>query len=171
MTEGEILKHFLDNQKISKVRIAAELGMSKQNLFSLFKSKELSEETKRKFEQYFKQAIFTGRVNGTVNIPALPAKANNKHEVYSAEYIELLRSQIEELKNDKVFLKKIIETNLATLLEGQQITVRQNAVHMRLAAEWMARGDKKKLADALSKIDTLVAERQEKNSYEDNSIH
>jgi hypothetical protein len=36
MSEGEQLRHFIDNQSQSKVGIAKALGMSKQNLFGLF---------------------------------------------------------------------------------------------------------------------------------------
>lgn len=55
MTEGQQLKHFIDNQPISKIKIAAALGMSKQNLFGLFKSKYLEQETKAKFENFLRK--------------------------------------------------------------------------------------------------------------------
>ena len=57
-TDGETLKLFIDNQPKAKIKIANELGISKQALFGYFKSKELEPDTKKKFEDYFKKSIF-----------------------------------------------------------------------------------------------------------------
>jgi hypothetical protein len=57
-TDGETLKLFIDNQPKAKIKIANELGISKQALFGYFKSRELSPDTKKKFEDYFKKSIF-----------------------------------------------------------------------------------------------------------------
>jgi hypothetical protein len=61
MKDGDVLKQFIDNQPKSKISVAKALGMSRQNLFGLFKSATLSQETKDKFEGYFGKAIFTER--------------------------------------------------------------------------------------------------------------
>lgn len=58
MFEGEQLRQFIDNQHKSKISIAKDLKMSKQNLFGLFKSQVLEPETKKRFEDYFKKKIF-----------------------------------------------------------------------------------------------------------------
>jgi hypothetical protein len=57
--EGEQLRLFIDNQPQSKISIAKALGMSKQNLFGLFKSRVLEDETKSRFENHFGKAIFS----------------------------------------------------------------------------------------------------------------
>ena len=57
-SEGEQLKNYIDNQPKSKISIARALGMSKQNLFDLFKSQVLRQETKSRFEDYFGEKIF-----------------------------------------------------------------------------------------------------------------
>jgi hypothetical protein len=59
MKEGEVLKNFIENQRISKTRIAAELGMTRSNLYQLFDSNWLSTETKDKFTRHFGTNIFT----------------------------------------------------------------------------------------------------------------
>jgi len=104
MLQGQVLKNFIDNQGKSKISIAKDLGMSKQNLFTLFTSRELSEETKKKFENYFGQKIFTQSVlSQQVNIDQARAK-------------EPLETAIENLSISKVIDSKNIE-RLITLLE------------------------------------------------------
>lgn len=56
--EGQQLRNFIDNQRISKSTIAKELGMTRVNLYQLFDSKRLEYETKKKFEDYFDTKIF-----------------------------------------------------------------------------------------------------------------
>jgi hypothetical protein len=68
MNEGEQLRKFMDGQPGSKIDVARSLNMSKQNLFGLFKSKELEPETKKKFEDYYGKSIFTGESKGKVNV-------------------------------------------------------------------------------------------------------
>lgn len=63
MGEGEQLRQFIENQPKSKISIARDLKMSKQNLFGLFKSQVLEVETKKKFEDYFNKKIFTTAPN------------------------------------------------------------------------------------------------------------
>jgi hypothetical protein len=60
--EGSILEKFIKENlpkgKVIKTWAEEEMGMSKQNLYGLFKSKKLEPETKKKFEDYFGKSIF-----------------------------------------------------------------------------------------------------------------
>lgn len=58
MTEGEQLKSYIDNQRLSKTKVAKALDMTRQNLYNLFESVNLTPETKAKFETYFGKKIF-----------------------------------------------------------------------------------------------------------------
>lgn len=67
MTDGQELKLFIDNQPVSKAKIAVALKMSRQNLFQMFKTVSLEPETKKKFEEYFQTSIFTKKVYAVKN--------------------------------------------------------------------------------------------------------
>jgi transcriptional regulator with XRE-family HTH domain len=54
MSDGQKLKFFIENQRISKQKIADDLSMTRSNLYQLFESRTLSDETRQKFENYFK---------------------------------------------------------------------------------------------------------------------
>lgn len=71
--EGDQLRQFIDNQHRTKKSIYTDLGMSKQNLFGLFKSQVLEPETKKKFEDYFNQKIFVD--SGQVKVKVSDGKA------------------------------------------------------------------------------------------------
>jgi hypothetical protein len=60
LKEGLILEFFINNQKKSKKQIADDLAMSRRNLYDLFTSATLKDETKEKFEKYFGIEIFSG---------------------------------------------------------------------------------------------------------------
>jgi hypothetical protein len=63
ISDGEILKEFIDNQKKPKKLIAKELGMSRTNLYQFFTSSEIEQANKMMFEDYFGMPIFTQVVN------------------------------------------------------------------------------------------------------------
>jgi hypothetical protein len=86
MTEGAILKNFIENQKISKTAIASDLSMSRQNLYQLFESEVLEQETKDKFEGYFKSSIFTH----ADNIDTLKKKAEGPKSAESDVWIQTI---------------------------------------------------------------------------------
>jgi AcrR family transcriptional regulator len=124
MFEGAQLKMFIDNQTVSKVKIAKDLKMSKQNLYNFFKSKELEPETKVKFEEYFGKSIFTGIHIKTSNQP-LPADRPTMNN----ERIQDLKEQIKELKEDKDFIKKQYQERLdriETMLINHAFTAEAN---------------------------------------------
>ena len=53
MTEGQVLKDYIEVQKVNKTQVAKALGMSRQNLYQLFRSVTLSTETKERLEKLF----------------------------------------------------------------------------------------------------------------------
>lgn len=59
MTQGDILRNFIDNQKVSKKEIAEGLGMSRRNLYQLFESNVLEPSTIKKIEDYFGQVVIS----------------------------------------------------------------------------------------------------------------
>lgn len=58
MNDGDVLKNFIDNQRLTKKSIYEGMEMSKQNLYQFFESKTLQPETKKKFEDFFGKKIF-----------------------------------------------------------------------------------------------------------------
>jgi hypothetical protein len=52
--EGLILKEFLKQGKVSPIELSRQWGTSKQNVYEMFKSRVLSEETKKLIEKHFK---------------------------------------------------------------------------------------------------------------------
>lgn len=57
--DGHILRDFIDNQKLTKKKIAGDLNMSRTNLYQFFGSQIISEENRKMFEKYFNAKIFT----------------------------------------------------------------------------------------------------------------
>lgn len=105
MQDGQILKHFIEGEPISKTRIAKDLGMTRQNLYNLYESVNLTDETKEKFEKYFKKKIFTELRLENGEIPIAPAKGK-----------EPLETALENLSASKLIDSKNIE-RLISLLE------------------------------------------------------
>lgn len=68
MTDGQQLKHYIENQRHSKTKVASDLKMTRQNLYNLFESVNLTDETKKRFEDYFKKKIFVAS-NGAAHTP------------------------------------------------------------------------------------------------------
>lgn len=81
MKDGDRLKAFIENQPKSKISIARDLKISKQTLFQYFKSKELSNEVKDRFDDYFGKKIFEG-VNTDVSSPPIDPQGSKKEPVY-----------------------------------------------------------------------------------------
>lgn len=69
LTDGEILKLFIENQRVAKKTIAEDLEMTRQNLYGLFESVTLTQETKDKFESYFNAQIFTDEARNQEGAP------------------------------------------------------------------------------------------------------
>lgn len=151
MTEGQQLQLFIDNQTIPKVRIAEALGMSRQNLFQMFKSQFLAPETKKKFEDYFKTTIFTKENFNT------QGSFKKQTQIKQVSYNDK-DAKIESLQYENIQLRlERIEANLKESLSNQSVMMRQVAVAMHLAAERYAGNDKKKLQEELNRIDKLLA--------------
>jgi phage repressor protein C with HTH and peptisase S24 domain len=91
MTDGEILKYFIENQKISKKKIAEDLGMSRQNLYGLFASSTLEDETKEKFEKYFKQDIFSGKYRAAIEVHAQTLQLNQQSKKAVKDLVSTVR--------------------------------------------------------------------------------
>jgi hypothetical protein len=118
MSEGEKLRTFIDNQSKTKISIAKGLGMTKQNLFGLFKSRELEPETKKKFEDYFGKKIFAEEGKGKVNVSRETNNAVQKGTtVYNhTERTLSLERTLENMSLDKIKSTAIIE-RLVALIE------------------------------------------------------
>lgn len=52
--EGKVFRNYVEKKKLIKTKLAADLGMSQQNLYQLFSSKELTAETKGNIEKTLK---------------------------------------------------------------------------------------------------------------------
>lgn len=148
MTDGEILKLFIDNQSKSKISIAKELKISKQTLFSYFKSINLENETKKKFEDYFGEVIFTGKyyLQGGHRVAT-----TIKHIEDKDIKIASLESEILKMKLEK------IETNLNEILSNQKVMMVMLSVAMNNAIDFYAAGNKTKAADLKNKMRSEIA--------------
>ena len=114
MLQGQVLKNFIDNQPKSKISIAKDLGMSKQNLFTLFTSRELSEETKKKFENYFGKKIFdqSTLTNGQVKAVKPEPTPSLQDALVRAVY-----SMADSIETNKI-LAKLVEENQKIILQN-----------------------------------------------------
>jgi predicted nucleotidyltransferase component of viral defense system len=112
MNEGLQLKTYIENQRVSKKIIAEELGMTRQNLYQLFKSGELTPETKKKFINYFKENIFN--IDTSTLQPVMKKNPDPPQDQdLNKKYIALL----ETAYNEKTQLLQKVESNLAQLPE------------------------------------------------------
>jgi hypothetical protein len=114
MTDGEILKNFIDNQPKSKISIANDLGVSKQSLYSYFKTRDFTPETKKRLEEYFGKVIFTGKVaeQGSIQVNT-SIKSTGDPEVdfkihLKDPYVESLKAQIKLIEENNELLKEKI---------------------------------------------------------------
>jgi hypothetical protein len=156
MTEGDQLKHFIDNQAIRKIKIASDLGMSKQNLYGLFKSKELSADTKRRFENYFGKAIFTKKSSTSSAFNHIEASqfqdtgddmqygSFKSRPITEAEMIREKDERIKELKEQLSWIKSVIDANLKMADSDRELMMAALKNLTLLSAEIYAAGDKKK---------------------------
>jgi hypothetical protein len=164
MTEGAQLKQFIDNQAKSKISIASDLGMSKQNLYGLFKSKLLSQENKDKFEAYFGKSIFTS-TNITGERDEIYNKTNQSHSrpLTEAEGIEFLKQHIQTLKENDAWMKKVFETNL-TGADSDRVLIMRQLTHVnKVAAQIFAKGNVKTYDDLMAEYrKSLVADGEAK---------
>lgn len=67
MTDGEILKKYIEDNNIVVSRLAAALGMSRQNFYQLYKSIEFEKDTIDKLESGLKSSFKD--IRKTVNVP------------------------------------------------------------------------------------------------------
>lgn len=161
MSEGEQLQLFIENQTLPKVKIAEALGMSRQNLFQMFKSQILAPETKKKFEDYFKTTIFTkesfnpqGSFNRQTRIKPL------EEGLISNDYVQALKAQIALLEKVNNGLEKrlnVLESNLNEVLSNQKVIMTMLTVAMRHAADFYASGNKLKANALKHKMMTDIA--------------
>jgi plasmid maintenance system antidote protein VapI len=186
MTDGEILKNFIDNQHKSKVSIAEDLGVSKQSLFAYFKSRDLTPEIKKRFEKYFGKVIFTGQdisMQGSVQSKT-SVKALNQVDIdykmhLKGPYTESLKAQIKQIEENNQLLKekvtslddKIKELQnenerlqnevIANLKHNEAllkaVTAQVKAASM-LAVQRSAGKDQKKLLEERRTLDKLIGE-------------
>jgi hypothetical protein len=113
MTDGEVLRHFIDNQHRTKKSIYTDLGISKQSLFQYFQTHTLTDEVKKRFEDYFGKEIFTAESKAKVSTDR-PAQSGGIDD----ESRRTLERTLENLSEDKIRSTAIIE-RLVTMLEKQ----------------------------------------------------
>lgn len=156
--DGFILKEFIERQKDkSKKAIAQDLGMSRNNLYQLFESQELEEETKLKFENYFKTKIFGVDVTGagcSVKVDR-KSKTQNMEPLISIyeKNLDDLRKSIEDIRQTVDALKESnkglrehnqnlqlkVQANLETVLKNQLTHEAVCFVHLEMALRMLAK--------------------------------
>jgi AcrR family transcriptional regulator len=177
MTDGQVLRQFIDNQHKSKISIAKGLGVSKQTLFNYFKSKEISPEIKGKLEDYFDKVIFTSKAAkeiGKNNFSKIMDIVNNERAkpvtFINEEVVEGLRAQIRQLEEHNRLIQRMYEdqlTHLATNLnslketlkndsENLKLVMKEVSVSFHLMAEMMASVDKKTAQQFRDRFDNML---------------
>lgn len=170
MTDGEVLKYYIDNQSNSKIKIAKELEISKQTLYQYFRSKTLAPETKRKLEDHFGKEIFTGNtiINMQKEKAAAVANLINKNKVnstdYRDDYIQSLKEQIHLLKEKNEKLEGQLSINLNEIQSNQKVLMTMLTVAMSHAAEFFSHGDEEKARSLKRKMMRDIASGHEKIS-------
>jgi hypothetical protein len=152
-----------------KTQIANELGMTRSNLYQMFPVKNLSPDTRKKFEDYFNERIFIDKPvqpvqkESIINDSGNDYKSNKSRPVTEADVIVMLNKHIETLEKHYAWLQKMYEeqkektdANLQIALENQKFQIRQLGVISHLQAEYYSDGDAKKFSEELKKIDMLV---------------
>jgi AcrR family transcriptional regulator len=174
MTDGERLKYFIDNQSKSKIAIANDLGVSKQTLYQYFRSKQLSDDIKERFEIYFGKEIFTKEAIeeiGKLNFYKI-ADAQSRYVALGSNdaLIASLNKQIDLLESHCAFIQKAYEDRLANMerllkeahansdsaLKNQVVIMKQIQVAVHVGAERFAGNDKQKFLNEIDKIDKLL---------------
>lgn len=67
--DGLYLKRLIESKKLNKTKLAATLGMSKQNLYQLFETKEFQPETLKTIENYFKLKWPKAKASINIDVP------------------------------------------------------------------------------------------------------
>lgn len=180
MHEGQALQAFIDHQRKSKKQIAEDLGMSRTNLYQLFGTRMLAPETKKRFEEYFNQEIFTKEAVDQLgkNRFEEAARLINGHvntESGQPDLINALQAQVRSLENHCSFLQKTYEEKI-NLLESKveanskithrylKIMIAQIKAASLMSLQRVAGNDKKKLVEERRTLDRLVGEFLENDS-------
>lgn len=112
MTDGKAFLAFVNKQRLNKTKLAANLGMSKQNLYQLFRSKEFQEDTIKNIEKATGEKWSQIKtVNIVVNVPH-ETQAEDPTNVYKAgsENRVSLEKSIENLTQNELGTTAIIKT-------------------------------------------------------------
>lgn len=59
ISDGELLREYIESEGLNRSKVAEELGVSRQGLYNFYDSQELTQETKDKFTAIFGVDIFT----------------------------------------------------------------------------------------------------------------
>lgn len=124
MTDGQTLKAFIEGQPINRTRIAKDLKMTRQNLYNLYESVKLTDDTKQKFEGYFGKKIFDKATSETKKQAeiALPEPDENNIALITARNYEklintnseLAKAVLEQRKITTEVERKILEISAGT---------------------------------------------------------
>lgn len=159
--DGIILKAFVDRKRLNKTKLATALGMSKQNLYQLFESKEFKPETVRSLENHFKTKWTRVKSEVNIDVPR-ETKREKPPEITQDRYLKLLED------NDK-FFKNLIKTNLGTAEVVQAAILAHLKAMVQADAEEKSGGDKRKQERMLSAWNRRIAENlgllEKKDSY------
>lgn len=160
MKEGQLLKAFLDNQPISKVQVAKELGMTKQNLYQLFKSAYLESETKARFEKLFNRSIFTEDKTVNMDYDHIKPKSTPKDVDWNSELIESLKRENVLLRQQLDFLKDKVLVNLDQIADDQYFFASVHQAWQELWLDHIPMKPKVSLHEAKEMIRTRVSSTQ-----------
>lgn len=123
--DGKILKKKLQSLDIQMNEIAKRLNISPQNLQNRFKSKEItldflievSKAVNVSVYYFIKDTVYENEFLQPDNVILKEPDSEfhpNKNNLVDAknQTIEILQREVQDLRNDKDFLKKIIDSNL-----------------------------------------------------------
>lgn len=153
MQDGSILEAYLNSKRINKQEFAKRLKMSKQNLYQLFKSKEMQPETKASLEaviglkwQEIEQA---GKdlVNIAVNNARKGSFQANGTPDYRDEIISLLKEKSNSEARKTLQYLQVNNALLKTVVQA--------------LAKVQASLDKRKLKDVQAEMNNLVEQHLE----------
>lgn len=120
---GSIFKEFVESKKLVKSRLAKDLGMSKQNLYQLFDSKEFKPETIQNIEKVLK--VKWGNID-KVNIDSklidtAPTSNGHQSDPTPMNAIHSLAESTNKLSDSNLINARNIE-RLIALLEMRLVT-------------------------------------------------
>lgn len=105
---GEKFRAFVEGRGMNKTKLAGDLGMTKQNLYQLFKSKVLQPETIKKIERHMK---VTWADIDTVNIDAPRETVEEPEADYSQPIIQVVLNLSYAGKKNADSMEKMAATN------------------------------------------------------------